>query len=71
MRTFFGMILGCLLTIGVVYLHDTRVSGTADSTSLANRPIVNWDVATGEWNRVTENVRLSWDRLVNSDGRKT
>jgi hypothetical protein len=65
------MILGCLLTIGVVYLHDSTRTTAATDNAAANRPIVNWDVAAGEWNRVTENVRLSWDRLTNSDRRKT
>lgn len=68
MRMFLGMVLGCVLTIAIVYLHDNARGTTAgDSAALASRPIVNWDVATGEWNRVTENIRLSWNRLTNSD----
>jgi hypothetical protein len=65
MRTFLGMILGCLLTIAVVYAHDsmatlTVASGTTASTS---RAIVNWDVAASEWGQVKENVRTAWLKL--------
>lgn len=71
MRTFLGMILGCVLTIGVVYFHDNTRTGVSADGSSVSRPIVNWDVAAGEWNRVTENIRLSWDRLTNPDRRRT
>ncbi len=65
MRTLFGMILGCLLTIGVVYVHDSMATsavanGTATNTS---RAIVNWDVARSEWVEVKENVRMAWLKL--------
>ena len=72
MRTVLGMVLGCVLTIFIVYLHDnTSIMARGDAGSVNNRPIVNWDVATGEWNRMTEQVRLSWDKLVNSERSRT
>ena len=65
MRTFLGMILGCLLTIGIVYLHDVRASSTVASgtTGVETGQIVNWDVAKAEWGKVTENVRYAWTKL--------
>ena len=65
MRTFFGMILGCLLTIGVVYVHDSMATSTVASgtTASTSRAIVNWDVAKNEWVEVKENVRTTWLKL--------
>jgi hypothetical protein len=62
------MILGCLLTIGIVYLHDVRASSTVASstTGIETRQIVNWDVAQANWNKVTENVQLAWSKLKES-----
>jgi hypothetical protein len=47
MRTFLGMVLGCLLTIGFVYIHDSMATSTVASGVSAgtSRQIVNWDVA--------------------------
>ena len=68
MRTFLGMILGCLLTIGAVYLHDVRASSSvaSNTTGVETRQIVNWDVAQANWNKMTENVRLAWLKLRDS-----
>jgi hypothetical protein len=65
MRTFLGMILGCLLTIAVVYVHDSMATSTVASGSTADtsRAIVNWDVAAHEWGVVKENVRTTWLKL--------
>ena len=65
MRTFIGMILGCLLTIGVVYVHDSMATSTVASgtTASTSRAIVNWDVAKNEWVEVKENVRTTWLKL--------
>lgn len=65
MRTFIGMILGCLLTIGVLYVHDSMVTSTVASGTTANtsRAIVNWDVAAREWGEVKETVRTTWLKL--------
>ena len=38
MRVFFGLILGCALTIGGAYLVDNMQSGPGA------RPMINWDV---------------------------
>ena len=65
MRTLFGMILGSLLTIAVIYVHDSKVASTGVSTATAStsREIVNWDVATSEWVQVKEGVRAIWLKL--------
>lgn len=70
MRTFLGMVLGCLLTIGVVYIHDSMATSTvASGTSAdASRQIVNWDVAASEWGQVKENARTTWLKLKANSG---
>ncbi len=61
MQIFIGMIFGCLLMIGVVYVHDSMATSTvASGTSHA---IVNWDVARSEWVVVKENARTTWLKL--------
>ena len=66
MRTFFGVILGCLLTIVVLYVHDSLVAsgGASTPTSNPSRVVVNWDVATSEWGQVTEGVHAIWSKLT-------
>lgn len=66
MRTFLGMILGCLLTIGVIYVHDSMATSTAaaGSTASMSRQIVNWDVAASEWGQVKQNVHTTWLKLT-------
>lgn len=65
MREFFGMVLGCALTILIVYLHDSGIgAGTATGPAQATRQIVNWDVAAGEWARMEHNARVAWDKLT-------
>lgn len=70
MRTFFGMILGCLLTVAVVYMHDAMATSTVanGSTSAQRSQIVNWDIAASEWGRVTDNIRLTWNKLTANIG---
>lgn len=65
MRTFLGMILGCLLTVGAVYIHDSMATSTVANGALADssRQIVNWDVAASEWGQVKENVHTTWLKL--------
>ena len=69
MRLFLGMILGCLLTVGAVYLHDAMATSTiTDGEAAGTRPIVNWDVAASEWGDVKETVRTTWLKLKASSG---
>lgn len=70
MRTFLGMVLGCLLTIGVVYIHDSMATSTVASGTSAgtSRQIVNWDVAASEWGQVKQNVHTTWLKLTANSG---
>ena len=70
MRTFIGMIFGCLLTIAVVYVHDSMATSTVASgtTASTSRQIVNWDVASSEWNEVKQNVHTTWLKLKANNG---
>lgn len=70
MRTFLGMILGCLLTVAVVYIHDSMATSTVASgtTASTSRQIVNWDVASSEWNEVKQNVHTAWLKLKANNG---
>jgi len=65
MRMFLGMILGCLMTIGLVYVHDVSATSTVTSNEavVQSRPIVNLDVASAKWHDVKEDVRQTWAKL--------
>jgi len=64
------MILGCLLTVAVVYIHDSMATSTVASgtTASTSRQIVNWDVASSEWNEVKQNVHTTWLKLKANNG---
>jgi hypothetical protein len=71
MRMFVGMIVGCLLTIAAVYIHDANVPQTAGSkagSAVASQRIVNWDVASSEWNKLKDQIRLTWTKLTANIG---
>lgn len=70
MKTFLGMILGCFLTIGVVYVHDSMATSTVASgtTASTSRAIVNWDVAASKWGQVTEKMHTAWLKLKANNG---
>ncbi|MBI3700035.1 MAG: hypothetical protein HY242_06245 [Afipia sp.] len=69
MREFLGIILGVLLTVAVVYVHDSMATSTvaSGSTASTSRQIVNWDVASAEWGEVKNNVRTTWLKLKASN----
>jgi len=67
MRVLFGIILGVFLTIGFAYVYDastTRSSEPTAQTSLAQRPMVNWDVVSGNWRGWSLSVRNTWNKLA-------
>jgi hypothetical protein len=70
MRTLLGMILGCLLTIGVVYARDSIATSdvAAGASSDTSRTIVNWDVAASEWGQVKDRANAAWLKLKSSIG---
>jgi hypothetical protein len=61
MRVLFGLILGIALTIGGAYVLDAR--SPSAGTGL-ERPMVNWDVVSQNWDRLSGRVRQEWHRLA-------
>ena len=67
MRVLFGIILGVFLTIGFAYVYDastTRPSEPKAQASLDQRPVVNWDVVSGNWHGWSLSVRNTWNKLA-------
>jgi hypothetical protein len=54
MRLFLGMIFGALLTIGTVYVADSRTDG------VVQRRMVNWDVVGQRVNDLTTEMQTMW-----------
>ena len=65
MQTFFGMILGAALLIIGVYIYDSQTTSTvANGQSAAStRTIVNWDVASADWQAVKIRAHDDWIKL--------
>jgi hypothetical protein len=59
MRFIFGLIIGCLLTVGVPYVADTLGSSSAEA-----KPMVNWDVVAKNLDHVTALARQGWKKIV-------
>ena len=66
MRTFFGMILGALLLVFGVYVHDSMQTSTVASGQVAqsNRTIVNWDVAAADWKTLKTRAHEEWVKIA-------
>jgi len=65
MRVFLGMILGALLLVVGVYTYDSMSTSTVANGEVAqaNRTIVNWDVASTDWNALKQRAHSDWIRL--------
>jgi hypothetical protein len=65
MRVFLGMILGALLLVMGVYIHDSMATSTVANGQVApaNRTIVNWDVAATDWNALKLRAHEDWIKL--------
>jgi hypothetical protein len=65
MQTFLGMILGALLLVCGVYIYDSmQTSSVANGqVATANRTIVNWDVASADWDRLKTRAHDDWVRI--------
>ncbi|SDT07948.1 hypothetical protein [Bradyrhizobium canariense] len=65
MQTFIGMILGALLLVAGVYIYDSMSTSSVANGQVAetNRTIVNWDVASNDWNAVKVRAHNDWVRL--------
>ena len=67
MRFFLGIIVGVILTIGVAYLSDASTSGSSNAaaqTAVEQRPMVNWDVVSRNWQSLSLGVRNTWNKLA-------
>ncbi|HME29429.1 MAG TPA: hypothetical protein VKE53_06160 [Pseudolabrys sp.] len=62
MRVLIGILLGVVLTVGGAYLYDSHNSVAPGNTAGLQRPMVNWDVVSNKWNRLTERARAEWSR---------
>ena len=59
MRLFAGLILGCALTIAVVYVADHTSGASAPA-----RPMVNWDVVAKNLDDLTTMAREGWKKIT-------
>jgi hypothetical protein len=68
MRMFVGMILGALLLTGGIYIHDSMSTSTVASGEVAQpgRTIVNWDVASSEWEALKTRTHKDWVKLTSN-----
>ena len=58
MRMFFGIILGCALTVGGAYIADHMATGPEA------RPMVNWDVVAKNVDSVVALARDGWKKIT-------
>ena len=65
MRVFLGMILGAALLVAGVYVYDSQSTSTVANGQGASvsRTIVNWDVASSDWNALKVRAHEDWIRL--------
>lgn len=67
MRLLLGVALGFFLTVGFAYVYDistTHPSDTTTQTSVEQRPMVNWDVVSANWQGWSVHVRNTWNKLA-------
>jgi hypothetical protein len=64
MRMLLGMILGAALLIGAAYFHDQLASAPSETVTVAERPLVNWDVASNSWSYWKVRAQHGWTRLT-------
>lgn len=65
MRLFLGMILGALLLTVGVYIRDTMSTSSVASGDVAHpgQTIVNWDVASSDWEALKSRAHRDWVNL--------
>ena len=61
MRFVFGIIVGCLLTVGAAYVHDAAQPGPAGTEAVADEGrMVNWAVVDRNVHGVNGWVQAQW-----------
>jgi hypothetical protein len=64
MQTVFGIIIGIFFTIGVAYVHDATINPNPPAGSATiERPMVNWDVVTVNWQDIKARVNAGWRKI--------
>ncbi|HLZ06603.1 MAG TPA: hypothetical protein VKR55_31215 [Bradyrhizobium sp.] len=65
MQFFIGLIVGALLLFCGVYVYDSTQTSSVASGQVAqtNRTIVNWDVASADWNALKSRAHQDWIRI--------
>jgi hypothetical protein len=65
MQTFLGMILGAAMLVAGVYVYDSMSNSTVTGGPVAQtgRTIVNWDVASNDWNAVKTRAHEDWIKM--------
>jgi hypothetical protein len=65
MQVFLGMILGALLLVGGVYIYDSMQTSSVANGQVAqnSRTIVNWDVASSDWNALKTRAHEGWIKI--------
>jgi hypothetical protein len=65
MQVFLGMILGVLLLVGGVYIYDSMQTTSVTNGQVAqnSRTIVNWDVASSDWNALKTRAHEGWIKI--------
>ena len=65
MRVFLGMILGALFLVAAVYIYDSMSTSSVANGEVAqnSRTIVNWDVASADWNALKTRAHSDWIKL--------
>jgi len=63
MQTLFGIIIGIFLTIGAAYIHDSTLNPNPPAGTTAQRPMVNWDVVSLNWQDLKGRVNAGWRKL--------
>jgi hypothetical protein len=65
MQTFIGMILGALLLVCGVYVYDSMQTSSVNKGDVAqiNRTIVNWDVASADFDALKVRAHDDWVRM--------
>jgi len=59
MRFFFGLIIGCALTVGGAYVADQMSAPAAGA-----KPMVNWDVVAKNLDSVTTLAKEGWKKIT-------
>jgi hypothetical protein len=75
MQMLLGIILGVLITVCAAFVYDSSTGRAADGLTVASAeghaPLVNWDVASHDWEGMKQRLRdvavdveRGWKRII-------